>query len=73
MTGSGDKVPTQMLPDIVVKLGANFSFVLKTLKPLLGRSHRFSCEKARRVIGLKTRPATETVVACAESLLEVAG
>lgn len=69
----GDKVPTKMVPDIVVNLGANFSFALKTLKPLLGRSHRFSSERARRVIGLKTRPATETVVACAESLLEVAG
>lgn len=66
----GAKIPTRELPDFVVKLGAPFSPALNTLKPLLRRSHRFSSEKARRVIGLKTRPATETVVDCAESLLE---
>ncbi len=65
----GDKVPTKELPDWVVNVGANFSHALKTLKPLIRRSHRFSSEKARRVIGLKTRPATETVTDCAVSLL----
>ena len=65
----GDKIPTRMLPDWIVKVGANFNSALNTLKPLLRRSHRFSSEKARRIIGLKTRPATETVVDCAESLL----
>lgn len=65
----GDKVPTKELPDWVVGVGANFSHALKTLKPLIRRSHRFSSEKARRVIGLKTRPAVETVTDCAESLL----
>jgi uncharacterized 2Fe-2S/4Fe-4S cluster protein (DUF4445 family) len=65
----GDKVPTRELPDWIVKVGSNFSAPLKTLKPLLHRSHRFSSEKARRIIGLKTRPAAETVVDCAESLL----
>jgi nucleoside-diphosphate-sugar epimerase len=68
----GTKVPTKMLPDFVVKIGANFSPAFKTLKPLLQRSHLFSSEKARRVLGLQTRPATETVVDCAESLLELA-
>jgi nucleoside-diphosphate-sugar epimerase len=65
----GDKIPTRMLPNWIVKVGANFNSALNTLKPLLRRSHRFSSEKARRIIGLKTRPATETVVDCAESLL----
>lgn len=65
----GDKVPTKELPDWVVNIGANFSHALMTLKPLLRRSHRFSSEKARRVIGLKTRPAVETVTDCAVSLL----
>ena len=69
----GDKVPTQELPDIVVRLGANFSPALATLKPLLRRSHRFSSEKARRTIGLATRPAVDTVVDCAESLLATEG
>ncbi len=66
----GNKVPTKPLPDFVVNIGANFSSALNTLKPLLRRSHRFSSDKARRIIGLKTRPATETVVDCARSLLK---
>jgi nucleoside-diphosphate-sugar epimerase len=65
----GGKIPTKELPDFVVKIGANFNTALNTLKPLLRRSHRFSSDKARRLIGLKTRPAAETVVDCAESLL----
>jgi nucleoside-diphosphate-sugar epimerase len=69
----GGKVPTKMLPDWIVKVGANFSEASRTLKPLLRRSHRFSSEKARRLIGLKTRPAVATVTECAESLLDVAG
>lgn len=68
----GNKVPTKPLPDFVVNIGANFNSALNTLKPLLRRSHRFSSEKARRIIGLKTRPATETVVDCARSLLKAA-
>jgi nucleoside-diphosphate-sugar epimerase len=65
----GDKVPTKELPDWLVNVGANFSHALRTLKPLIRRSHRFSSDKARRVLGLKTRPATETVTDCAVSLL----
>ncbi len=68
----GDKVPTKELPDFVVKLGSNFNSALNTLKPLLNRSHRFSSDKARRLIGLKTRPAKETVIDCARSLLPAA-
>jgi dihydroflavonol-4-reductase len=66
--GKAAKVPTKILPDVVVNLGARFSLALHTLKPLLNRSHRFSSEKARRVLGWSTRPASETVVDCAESL-----
>lgn len=68
----GDKVPTKILPDFIVNFGANFSPALATLKPLLNRSHRFSSDKARRLIGLKTRPAKETVIDCARSLLPAA-
>lgn len=69
----GDKVPTKALPDWIVHLGAGFSPALATLKPLIQRSHRFSSDKARRLIGLQTRPATQTVTDCAESLLDIAG
>jgi hypothetical protein len=56
------KVATKALPDFVVGIGANFSHALKTLKPLIGRSHRFASDKARRVPGWSTRPAVETVI-----------
>lgn len=65
----GGKIPTKELPDWIVKFGAGFSPALNTLKPLVRRSHRFSSEKARRLIGLSTRPAGVTVLDCAESLL----
>jgi nucleoside-diphosphate-sugar epimerase len=65
----GAKVPTKELPDIVVKVGAAVSPALRTLRPLLRRSHRFSSAKIRRVLGWASRPATETVVECAESLV----
>jgi dihydroflavonol-4-reductase len=63
------KIPIKALPDFVVRIGANFSHALKTLKPLVGRSHRFASDKARRLLNWSTRPAAETVVDCAESLL----
>lgn len=63
-----DKVSTKAAPDFIVKIGANFAPALKQVAPLLGRSHRFSSDKARRVLGFKSRPAAETVVDCAASL-----
>lgn len=63
------KIATKELPDFIVSIGANFSHALRTLKPLLRRSHRFASDKSRRILGWSTRPARETVIACAESLL----
>jgi dihydroflavonol-4-reductase len=66
---AGSKVPVKPLPDFVVTLGAPVSPALKTLKPLIGRGHRFSSAKARRELGLVTRPAEETVLDCAHGLI----
>jgi nucleoside-diphosphate-sugar epimerase len=63
------KIPTKALPDFVVNIGANFSGPLRVLKSLLNRSHRFSADKAKRMLGYSPRPAAETVVDCAESLI----
>ena len=51
----GAKVPTLLLPDFVVRLLAPFIAQLRLLKPMLGRRHRFSFEKARRVLGYAPR------------------
>jgi dihydroflavonol-4-reductase len=63
------KVPTRALPDFAVRLLALFLPPLRMLAADLGRENRITSEKARRVLGFAPRPATETLVDCAESLL----
>ena len=65
----GRKVPTRTLPAFLLRLLLPFQPHLKPLAPLLGRRFRLTSEKARRVLGFAPRPATTTVVDCAESLL----
>ena len=64
------KVPTRNLPNVAVRVLAIFDRSLREITPALGRRHRHSTDKARRLLGWHPRPATETVVACAESLVE---
>ncbi|MGO1076985.1 SDR family oxidoreductase [Inquilinus sp. CA228] len=69
----GRKVPTRTLPAFILQLLLPFQPQLKPLAPLLGRQFRLTSEKARRVLGFTPRPATTTVVDCAESLLATTG
>ncbi len=62
-------VPTRALPDVVVRLAALFVPQMRMLLRDLGRVNRLTTEKAKRVLGFSPRPATTTVVDCAESLL----
>jgi hypothetical protein len=61
--------PTRHLPDFVVRLLSLFDPGLRSVTPSLGRKHRFTSAKAERILGWTPRPAAETVVDCAESLL----
>jgi nucleoside-diphosphate-sugar epimerase len=63
------KVPTRALPDFVVRFLSLFIPQLRMLTPDLGRRNPLTSEKARRVLGFSPRPATTTVVDCAESLV----
>lgn len=63
------KVPTRQMPAWAVRLLAMFMPPLGALVPLLGRSLRFSSDKARTTLGYAPRPARETVLACAASLV----
>lgn len=63
------KVPTRRLPDFVLRLASLFDPPLRMVTPSLGRKHMFTSAKAQRVLGWTPRPATTTVVDCAESLL----
>jgi dihydroflavonol-4-reductase len=63
------KVPTGRMPDVVVRLFSLFVPALKSVTPELGRRMAFSSDKARRMLGFSPRPAAQTVIDCAESLL----
>ena len=63
------KVPTRELPNLVVRLLSLFMPLLRSLAPNLGRRNPLSTEKARRILGFAPRPATTTIIDCAESLI----
>ena len=71
--GLGDaarKVPRRQLPDLLVRFAALFDPSLRAITVSLGRRNRHSTAKAERVLGWKPRPAAETVVDCARSLID---
>jgi len=62
--------PTREVPDAVVRFAARFlDPSLRSVLPGLGRRNRHSTEKARRLLGWQPRPAAETVLDCARSLI----
>lgn len=66
----GLRVSTRQVPDVVVRLVARFRDPsLREITPALGRRNRHSTDKAHRILGWQPRPARETVLDCARSLL----
>jgi nucleoside-diphosphate-sugar epimerase len=66
----GRSVPTRQVPDVVVRFAARFlDRSLREITPALGRRNPHTNEKARRVLGWAPRPARETVLDCARSLI----
>lgn len=63
------KVPTRELPNVAVRIASLFDPSLKAITVSLGRKNRHSTEKAARILSWTPRPAEETVVECAESLI----
>ena len=63
------KVPTRQLPDLMVRAAARSDPSLRAIAISLGRQNRHSTAKAQQVLGWSARPASETVVACARSLI----
>lgn len=64
-----NKVPTRRLPNFAVRLLSLFVSQLRMITPLLGRRNELTSAKARRVLGFSPRPATTTIVDCADSLV----
>jgi nucleoside-diphosphate-sugar epimerase len=63
------RVPTRALPDFMLRLASLFDRSLKLVTPGLGQKREFTSEKARRVLDWTPRPATTTVIDCANSLI----
>jgi nucleoside-diphosphate-sugar epimerase len=66
---AASKVPTRTLPDFVLRLLSRFDPSLRAITPGLGRKNRHTSEKAQRLLAWHPRPAVETIVDCAQSLI----
>jgi dihydroflavonol-4-reductase len=64
------KVPTRTVPNVLVRAMSVFDTDLRSVTGDLGHEVVASDEKARTRLGWTPRPSEETVVDCAESLLE---
>lgn len=64
-----DKVSTRELPDVVVRIASVFNPSLRAITISLGRRNRHTTEKALRLLCWTPRPAEQTVVECAQSLI----
>ncbi|MFJ7268220.1 hypothetical protein ACIQV3_16500 [Streptomyces sp. NPDC099050] len=66
----GSSVPTRRIPDFAVRLADRFTDpTLREITPVPGRRNRHSTENARRLPGWQPRPARETVLDRARSLI----
>ena len=64
------RAPAREVPDIVVRFAARFiDPSLRSVLPGLGRRNRHSTQKARNLLGWQPRPAAETILDCARSLI----
>ncbi len=64
------KVPTEEIPDDVIRALAASSAELRGIMPGLGRKNRHTTAKAEARLGWKPRPAAEAVLECARSLID---
>jgi nucleoside-diphosphate-sugar epimerase len=64
------KVPTRRIPDLAIRVAAWFQEDMRTLSSALGRRHQHTSKKAQEVLGWKPRPANETILDTAHSLIE---
>jgi len=65
-----EKVPRRTFPDALVRIAARFDPSLRSFTGDLGKRILFSSEKAEQRLGWKPRPVQDTLVDCANSLLE---
>lgn len=64
------KVPIRKAPNLMVRLAAQFDPSLREIASNLGKRREYSAEKAKRLLGWRGRPATESIIDGARSMIE---
>ena len=64
------KVPKRSVPNLVVRGMARFDPGIRSIVPQLGRKVTYSNEQAKGLLGWSPRPLEETIVECAQSLID---
>jgi nucleoside-diphosphate-sugar epimerase len=67
----GARVTTRELPDLLVRLASRADPAVRAFVSDLGKVHRTNSEKARRVLGWQPRTSEESIIASANSLIEL--
>jgi len=67
------KVPKRAVPNFVVRLMGIFDSSIRSIAGQLGQKVELSSAKAESVLGWKPRPLDETIVECAQSLVDAEG
>jgi dihydroflavonol-4-reductase len=65
------KVPRRVLPDWIVRAAAPFNAEMAQLAPSLGVRSDLSAGRAEKLLGWRTRPAAESILDAAHSLLSL--
>ena len=63
------KVPTRLLPDVVLRFVALFHYEARFMAPMLGKRTQFDVSKAANLFGWRPRPASDVVLECAGDLI----
>ena len=64
------QVSTEPLDDDIVRALADQDATMRSIAPALGRRNRHSTARAREMLGWATRPATQTILDSAQSLID---
>lgn len=71
MGAAASKVPTRVLPNWLIRIGALKDPTMRGAVPLLGLNLNATSEKAIRLLGWAPRPREDAIVATAESLIRL--
>jgi len=64
-------VPNRVMPDFLVRIAALFNPVARAVVGELGSVRNMDASHAKAVLGWTARPAEESIVDCARSLIEL--